>query len=228
VRTFPFLFGGSLDEPQKAYAVLRSAEGIGGFASNEYGIDGLWRRARALALAAAGSPYRRAISNAFPFLATDLIPYYERLLGLRAAPDSTETDRRNAVAAAWIAKASAALPDILAELQAIDARSSLIPVSDDNHITSHDGRWLGGLDPSEPTFGTPNVALTAAYTTRYILRVRFANSRVGKLLPSERIIMAAAKSKLRALLPPWWDWTITTSTGFLCDTSPMDITGLSA
>lgn len=228
MRTLPFQLGGGLDEPQKAYAMLRAAEGIGGSAPNEYGIDGLWRRARALVLAAAGSPYRRAILNAFPHLATDLIPYYERLLGLRPAPGETETDRRNAAAAAWIAKASAAIPDILSTLQAIDSRFSIIPVSDDNHTYSHDGRWFGGLDPLEPAFGVPNVSLVAGYTTRYILRVRFSVGRVGKLLPSERNALAAANSKLRVLLPPWWDWTITTSTGFLCDTSPMDITGLSA
>lgn len=231
MRTFPFLLGGGLDEPQKTYRMLRKAEGVGGSAPNEQGIDGLWRRARAIGLSAATSAYRRAILNTFPHKATDLIPYYERLYGLHPSPDATEADRRAAIVLADIAKASAAIPDVLAELQAIDSRFELITTSESDQTYSQDGRWFGGIAVTEPAFhgvpGAGGASIAAQYTTRYVLRILFDVGYTGALNPGDRALKAAADAKLRVLMPPWWDWSITTSTGFVLDSSPLDITGLS-
>lgn len=225
MRLFPLRFGGGYDEYQKAFRVLKSAEGIGGSAQSDDGIDGLWRRSRALALACGTSAYRRAINNAFPRLATDLLPYYERVLGVRPTPAQDDTQRREVVDGLWTAHASALMTDITTELQRIDSRFSIIYIAESKSKTSHSG---GHYADGPVIFGGStfkDCAQFGYFTTRSILRVRFAVGHTP-MLPSEVRKMNSAKAKLRAILPSSWDFTITTSSGFLAGVSPLGTTGL--
>lgn len=205
-----------MDEVEKAYRVLRSAEGKGGSASSEDGIDGLWRRSIALGLACATSAYRRAICNSNPRTATDTIPYYERCLGVIPPVEASETERREVVVAEWPAKASAIQRDIREQLKRIDSRFDIIQPNDSYSHVSHDGE----------VFGTWGISGMALFTTRYTLRVRF-NVGHTPLTNTERTQLEQAKRKLRDTLPPFWGFTITTSTGFLCGVSPLGTTGVS-
>jgi hypothetical protein len=214
VRLFPLRFGGGYDEYQKAFRVLKSAEGIGGSAASDYGIDGLWRRSRALSLVCATSAYRRAINNGWPQSCTDMLPYYERCLGIVPAPDATEADRRDMVVSQWPAKASSIQRDILARLQRVDSRFAIIQVDDSVSHVSHDGS----------SFGTWGCSQMAFFTTRYILRVSFPVGHTP-LTNVELAQIDQAKRVLRDSLPSFWDFTITTSSRFLCGVSPLGLTG---
>jgi hypothetical protein len=215
VRLFPLRFGGGYDEYQKAFRVLKSAEGIGGSAASDYGIDGLWRRSRALALSCATSAYRRAINNAWPRTCTDLLPYYERALKIVPAAGAAEADRRDRVASLWPAKSSAIQSDMVAELKRIDSRFSILQVDDSRQIVGMDGC----------SFGSGWYSKLGLFTTRYVLRVQFTVGHTP-LTASERISIDSASRRLRAMLPSWWDFTITTTTGFLAGVSPLGTTGL--
>jgi hypothetical protein len=224
MRMFPVMLGGGYDEPQKAYRVLLAAEGIGGSADNQDGIDGLWRRSRAVGLSAATSANRRACLNAWPFLVTDLLPYYERVLGVTVPPGQSDTDRRAVVAALWPAKASAIVKDMLSELKRIDSRFSLLTEDPLQSVTDYGGRAFGPMSGvSEATFGGLNFSSVGFYSTHYIIRVLLP---VGIPSAVDNLSMRTAAARLRTMLPSWCDFTITTSTGFLCDTSPLDTTGM--
>lgn len=231
MRMFPVMFGGGPDEPQKAYNLLLAAEGIGGSASNQDGIDGLWRRSRAVGLSAATSANRRAINNAWPFLATDLLPYYERVLGVEPAPGQSETDRRNVVAPLWPAKASAIVRDMAAELRRIDPRFVILSVDPSQSVVDYGGRsfgtvgefWMKGIGQDGAFTNVANSAV-AYFSTHYVLRVRLPVTTPSQ---AELTSIRTARRRLRSMLPSWCDFTITCSTGFLCDTSHLDVTGLS-
>lgn len=211
----PLHIGGGPTEEDKAYRVLRTAEGIGGSAQDDSGIDGLWRRSVARGLAAATSDYRRAITNAFPFAAHDLIAYYERALGLTVDDGAPLADRRDDVAAAWSEQLSALLRDIEAWLVRLDSRFSLINKDDDQSRTSWFGRWFGPLEgASEPTFGWQDCSDWAAYTTNWVLQVLFDVGYTAKLTGQDEAKRAQAREYLGSVLPPWWDFSIVTATGF--------------
>jgi hypothetical protein len=224
----PLRPGGGPTEEAKTYRVLRAAVGVGGSAQDDSGIDGLWRWSRARALAAASSARRRAVNNAFPQLATDLLSYYERVLGLPAGSTLPHADRRTAVTELWPASASAAFPDILAALQQIDSRFSLVIPDDDKSGTSWDGRWFGPLTDAdeEPAFGGEGFSRLAAFTSRYVLVVLFDVGYLGAYLAADARKAAAADRVLRTALPSFWGWHIVTSVGFLAGVSPVGMTGV--
>lgn len=217
--------GGGPDDPTRVYRVLRSAVGQGGSAPDESGIDGLWRRARALGLSAATSATRRAFFNAFPARATDMLMHYERALGLLATPGVTEAERREIVVALWHAKPSAVVRDVQTELQSIDARFTLELVPEARTTTSWDGRWFAGGE--EPTFGGSGWSTLAAPTTRYMATAFLAVTDPGTLTEADERAVLLAQRKLRSLLPSWEDFAVSVSSvGFLCDESPLDWTVL--
>jgi hypothetical protein len=223
----PLRAGGGPTEEAKTYRVLRAAVGVGGSAPDDSGIDGLWRWARARAVVAATSAYRRAISNAFPNLASDLIPYYERALGLVTDETLPEQDRRDAICELWPSKASAVVRDIVAKLQQIDTRFSVVTPDDDKSSTTHDGRWFGPLGvTAEPAFNGSGTSEYAAETSRYVMIVLFDVDYLTGLSVSDARKRAAAEQMLVATLPPWWDFRVVTSIGFLAGVSPVGLTGV--
>jgi len=227
----PLHIGGGPSEEEKVYQVLRSAVGKGGSAPNELGIDGLWRRARALGLASATSATRRAIYNAFPFLSTDLLPHYERTLGIVVAPDTPDAARRELVAAMWPAKASAVVSDVQGELRRIDSRFTFEVTSqyEPKTTASWYGRWFGSHNGGElPVFGTKTYSDLASPSTRCHAVAFLAVSTPDALIQRDERAVAAANMRLRALMPSWEDCAISvTSDGFILDESPLDWTVLS-
>jgi hypothetical protein len=223
----PLRPGGGPTEEAKTYRVLRAAVGVGGSAPDDSGIDGLWRWARARALAAATSAYRRAIYSAFPNLATDLIPYYERALGLPSDETAAEQDRREAVRGLWPMRASSVIRDVAAQLQQIDTRFSIVVADDAKSSTTHDGRWFGHLPgvTAEPPFGLAYHSSYAAETSRYVMLVLFDVGYLAGLSAPDARKRAEAEKMLCTVLPPWWDFRIVTSIGFLAGVSPIGLTG---
>lgn len=224
----PLRPGGGPTEEAKTYRVLRAAVGVGGSAPDDSGIDGLWRQARARAVAAATSAYRRAISNAFPNLASDLIPYYERALGIVSDATLPEQDRRDAICELWPAKASAVVRDLAERLALIDTRFSIVTPDDTKSSTTHDGRWFGPLSgvTAEPAFNGSGTSEYAADTSRYVMVVLFDVGYLTGLSAPDARKRAAAERLLGDALPPWWDFRIVTSIGFLAGVSPVGLTGV--
>jgi hypothetical protein len=224
----PLRVGGGPTEEAKTYRVLRAAVGIGGSAQDDSGIDGLWRWSRARAIAAASSARRRAVNNAFPQLATDLLPYYERALGLPRGSAAPEADRRQAALELWPTKSSAVLSDIQAALWRIDGRFSIVNPDDDKSSTSWAGRWFGALDDAdeEPEFQEPGYSLYAAHTSRYVMVILFNVGYLTAYQTEDARKAAAADRVLRTVLPSYWSWHIVTSIGFLAGVSPVGMTGI--
>lgn len=215
MNPLPFQVGGGPTPKSRAYQVIRQAVGKGGSAENDRGIDGLWRRARAEGLAAATSAPRRAILQAFPFLATDLLPYYERVLGFVADPDESEATRRDRVVERWTEKPIQSWPELEDALQAIDARVTISMPADavetvgqagrvfDSHVAGLGGPWFalpGGCSE------LPN------YSTRQTIRVRFTLGYTGVPKPSDQAIIERVKARLRAALPTDVDFALSTET----------------
>ncbi len=226
LNPLPFRCGGGPTPSSKAYAFLRGAVGEGGSAEDELGIDGLWRRSRAKGLAAAGSSKRRALLQFFVHIATDAIPYYERLLGVTPPTGASLTARREVVVAGVTAQLDAAIPQIALQLQAIDARLALLDVPPNRSRYTHFGRAFGPLDASlEDDFG-PNHHLTAPnYATDFVMIVHFDVGYGGALTAADARIRERAVVLMLKLLPSWVSFRIVTATGFILDESPLDLTG---
>ena len=219
----PLMVGGGPDEPTKAYAVLRSANGKGGSAADESGIDGLWRRSIAIGLAAASSSLRRSINNAYPNLAQDTLRYYERVLGLVPEVESSEAQRCENVVALWTAKASASVPDMNSSLKRIDERLSVVMPDEDTTSTSLDGRWFGS-DREVPVW--EGASPLAGPTTRYNLVVLLDVDNEEVTETRDMRAMSLATKLIRTALPSWFDFELATALGFTLDASPLDLTVL--
>jgi hypothetical protein len=220
----PLQCGGGPDEPTKAYLALRSAEGQGGSAPNDSGIDGLWRRSVALGLASGTSAVRRAFVNALPMFATDLLPYYERSLGTSPAPGATDAERRNSVGSLWPTRVSAAIPDLLKELRRIDDRFRIESMPDALSTTTIEGRWFTG---SDAVFGSKSCSDLAVPTSRYSITAFLDVDDPGNLTERDERSVSLAEKRLRSLVPSWEDFCISVADGFTLDESPLDWTVLS-
>ncbi len=222
----PFRVGGGPTPSSKAYAFLRNAVGDGGSAADDSGIDGLWRRSRAKGLAAAGSSKRRAILQFCPHLATDAIPYYERVLGLTPAPGESLAARREAIVAEWTAQLDAAIPQIRIQLEALDPRIVLLDVPEARTRYTQFGRAFAPLDPSlEGVFGMNGYSITPNYATDFVLIVHFNVGYIGAFTVADARIRERIVALMLKVLPSWVSFRIVTDTGFILDESPLDLTG---
>jgi len=216
MNPLPFRVGGGPTPAQRAYSTLRQAVGTGGSAPNDRGIEGLWRRSEAKGLAAASSHCRRALNQAFPHLATDLLPYYERILGLVPEVGATEAQRRDAVVPLWTKRANNSSPSVLLQLQRIDSRLSLLNPPHSGAATAQFGRAFAPLDASleAPAFGLARGHVQFPnYSTDTIARVLFAVGHSGPLSNEELRIVQRARVLLRDVLPSTTDFTIVVDDG---------------
>jgi hypothetical protein len=225
----PLQCGGGPDEPTKAYLVLRSAEGKGGSAPNDSGIDGLWRRSIALGLASGTSAVRRAFVNALPMFATDLLPYYERSLGTSQASRASDAERREAVSVMWPTRASATLPSLRTELLRIDSRFAVEMVPEQKTSASWDGRWFGAMNNTVlPAFGpSQNYSEVASPTTRCMITAFLDVDEAVEFSQRDLASIEKAERRLRTLVPSWVDFAVSVSDGLTLDESPLDWTVLS-
>lgn len=226
LNPLPFRCGGGPTPSSKAYRTLVDAMGDGGTAEDDSGIDGLWRRSRAKGLAAASSAKRRALLQSWPHLATDAIPYYERVLGLTPPTGASLTARREAVVAAFVAQLDAALPQVRLQLQAIDERLDVLEVPESRTRYTHFGRAFGPLDSSlEGPFGLDGYATAPNYATDFVVIVHFDTGYTGALTVADGRIREQVVALMLKLLPSWVSFRIVTATRFILDESPLDLTG---
>lgn len=230
LNPFPFKIGGGRTPTQVTYQVLRSAVGEGGSAKDDRGIDGLWRRSRAKGLAAGDSAIRRALLQAFPNLATDLIPTYERQFGLLASPDATDEERRKAIVEAWTARTSGTTPALEQTLSSIDSRLSVVAQEWSMAISTNRGRAFESHDNNieGPAFGgLRTYSRVPAYATAYSRTVLFSVVYATALTIYDAEIAMRARRILRTMSAPWVALRLVTAKQFTPGTSVLGITGLS-
>ncbi len=214
-NVLPMQVGGGPTPTEQAYAQLREAVGEGGSARDDSGIEGLWRWCRAKGLAVGASPERRAAIQAFPRFATDILPYYERVLQIVPAAGSTIAERAEAVSIRWHEKAVAATPDLALELQKLDPRLSLLEEPEERSITTHFGRAFEAHDEDAegPRFNLESgrrYTELPNYSTRQVVRVRFTLGYPGAPSAADRLILLRAKKLLRRSIPSDTSFTIST------------------
>lgn len=223
----PLEAGGGPTGAGKVYQVLRSAVGEGGSAVDDSGLDGLWRRARAIGLEASSSSIVRAINNGWPHLATDLIPYYERVLKVVPPADAPEAARREEVAALWPSKSSALIRDIESELKRIDSRFSVVLIPEAYTTTGIDGRWFGPNPGATESPAWSGSSVLAAETTRYLLYVVLFVIDESTITNDDMRSISNAERLLRSVQPSWCAFTISVaSDGFTLGVSILGMTGL--
>lgn len=212
----PLEVGGGPTEFQRTYGILRRAVGEGGSASNEEGIDGLWRRSKAMGLVAAFSAERRAIYQADPRLATDLLPYYERLFQIVPPPNATMTQRAEAVAQRFYERSVVDVRNLEQELQRIDSRLRILELPYERAVVAQLGRAFEGHDSNleGPPFNLMTGrrhTLFPMYSSALVVRVRFDLGYSGAPTESDKRILQRVRSLLRRSLSS--DTTFSISTG---------------
>lgn len=220
LNILPFQIGGGPTSAERAYKTLRQAVGEGGSAPDDRGIDGLWRRSKAQGLAAATSHCRRALNQAFPFLATDLLPYYERILGIVPPTGATEASRREEVTRLWVLRTNSVVPSLAEELLALDSRLTIVQQPHDKAGVAQFGRAFAALDDANgdpleaPEYGLERGhAVAPGYSTDQIVNVLFAVGHAGPLTDAELVVVERAKRLLRKMLGSDTDFQISVEDG---------------
>lgn len=223
---FPFEFGGGSTHTETIYSAVRSSVGVGGAALDDDGtIDGLWRQARSVALAAAATTGERAILQAFPMLATDLLEYYEDLLQAVPEPGDSVLERQAAVSALWTERVRASMPDIAADLLAIDDRFSVAAFGRQTTTDTLHGRAFEDLAGALP-FGLRRSTRFPNYSTEFVITALFdIGSGVTPTLDEQKLI-DRVKQHLNKVLPATHTFQVLTGVGFILDTDLLDLTGL--
>lgn len=224
---FPFEFGGGSSHTETIYAAMRSSVGVGGAALDDDGtIDGLWRQARAVGLAAAATTGERAILQAFPGRATDLLEYYEQLLGAVPEPGDSELERQAVVEQLWTERVRASLPDIAADLLAIDPKFSLASFDHAETTDTLHGRAFEDLAATLPFGGGRRSTRFPNYSTEFVVTALFdIGSGVAPSIPEQKLI-ERAKAHLNKVLPAPHAFQVLTGIGFILDVDLLDLTGL--
>lgn len=223
---FPIELGGGPTTVEKLARALRSASGRGGSADDESSIDGAWRAAIARALAAAATTAERAALQAFPHRATDLLPYYERLLGLDGGGSTSE--RQAAAGALYGARAGADAPSLEAELAALDPRFRLLSTPAAVAVTTVAGRAFADRDGAEPFGGGRESTALPAYSSARVVRALLDLGGGALSSDAERRTIETARRLLHRALPVTHAFSIVTHHGFTLDTDRLDVTSLEA
>lgn len=225
--TFPLRFGGEPSEGAKAYRMLRTVEGVGNSPADDlYGdstLDGAWRAALAEGLGVLGSFPENAVSQAFPSTVTDLIPEYERILGITPPAGAADEDRREAIVAAWVNNNLADFPDLQQQLFAIDARFSLY---NPQHSTSHVVGYGKLLDQQALASANP-ISDFANFSSDNLVSARLNVGEGVAALGEVGIHKQQGEKMLSDSLPAWQDYNVILDEGFTLDRSLLDVTGLS-
>lgn len=224
---FPFEFGGGSTHTDTIYSAMRSSVGVGGSALDDDGtIDGLWRQARASGLAAAATTGERAVLQAFPGRATDLLEYYEDLLLAVPEPDDSLVERQAVVEQLWTERIRGALPDIAADLLAIDPRLSIASFDHADTTDTLHGRAFEDHAAALPFGGGRRSSFFPNYSTQFVVTVLFD---IGSgVVPgvAEQKLIARAKAHLNTVLPATHNFQVLTGVGFILDIDLLDLTGL--
>lgn len=206
------------------YRALRSASGKGGYAENEDGIDGLIRRVRAGAIAAVADQADRAVLQGFPNHATDLLAYYERLVGLSDDPDLTIEERQAAAATIYALQQASDIPSLRAALALIDDRFTIMTSPYATSTTTIMGRAFEDLAGEEPFGGGRESSGYPNYSSTSVLRVVLELGDGVQPSTEERRKIKLARRLLHDAIPATTDLQIVTHRGFTLDVSRLDLT----
>ncbi len=223
---FPFEFGGGPTQTETIYAAMRSSVGVGGSAVDDEGIEGLWRQARASGVAAVATTGERAVLQAFPRYATDLLDYYEDLLQAVPEPGDSVVERQAVVEQLWTERVRAALPDIAADLLEIDPRLSIAAFDHAETTDTIHGRAFEDLAAALPFGGGRRSTFFPNYSTEFVVTALF---NIGSgIVPglAEQKIIERAKAHLNKVLPATHTFQVLTGVGFILDLDLLDLTGL--
>jgi len=223
---FPMQLGGGPTPTELVYAAMRGAVGVGGSAADDESIDGMWRQARASALAAAACTGERAAMQAFPGYATDLLEFYEVLLGATPEPDASIVERQAIVLDLFTRKVRAAVPDIDADLKAIDSRLGVVIVDPAEGTETLPGRGFQDLAAALPFNGGRKSSVFHNYSTSFVVFVLFDIGAGVAPGAAEQKLIERAKAHLNEVLPGHVMFQMFTSLGFILDESLLDLTGL--
>jgi hypothetical protein len=224
MNPLPADIGGGPTDTETMYLELRKAVGENAPGPPD-GLEDLWRQCKASALAASGVSVERAILQRNPGLATDLLPAYERQLGL--APAATDVERRAAALEAWTLALSAEVPSLQAELTRIDPALAVQVVDYDQATVVQFGKQFGPRIGG-PAYGNVSSSPFPNYSTDFVLLVLYTLAPTQTTIPGP--VRAAVARFLNTALSSWVDWAITTGTPFYLDggvdgTSLLDQTG---
>jgi hypothetical protein len=243
---FPFQFGGSKTPTEQAYDLLKQAVGVGNSAAQEdpdKSIIESWRFARARGLSSV-MDVERAVSNAFPNIATDFIPVYEQILGLSFPVGTPDETKRKDLTTAYTRAIDATLPKLEADLKEIEPTVTLVVIDYDplDPLAARDqtrdgqvGRYFEDWDPADPDasgppFNLPRGAGLAKITSfpnfsdDFILKVEYPLP-VGTLSAFNKRQITRMQDFLNDALPAWVGFTIfTKDAGFVLDQDLLDVT----
>lgn len=224
---FPRELGGGPTLVAVTYAALRSSVGVGGSAlDDENTIDGVWRQARASAIAAARASGERAVLQAFPGHATDLLPYYEGLFALVPEDEGNLVARRLAAEQRYTAEVDSSVPGVTAALQQIDARFAIIESDHAESVETMFGRGFQDYAASLPFGGGRKSSRFHNYSSDFVLYV-LLDLGVGVVPgPAEDELLRRGADYLNTALPTWVNFQITVASGFILDQSLLDLTSL--
>lgn len=227
---FGFKLGGEPSHQEKAYLALRSMVGEGGSPPNdplgETTIDGLWRRAKANALAVFASVDEAAVYQAFPSTVTDELPTYEKIIGQYLPAESPDELRRQELIPRWTNPFMGAYPELLANLLGDDTRFSYLFPPHENARYTYEGKLFdvpgaGDFDQSHDHTKFPNFADEHVVTVLLDVGPGVApKGAIGQL-------KARADRKLNDALPAWNDFAVLLKVGIHLDISLLDVTGFS-
>lgn len=226
---FPCQLGSGPTDVENIYFALRSAGGKGGAAEDdEHTIDGLWRQCRARAVATVAASGERSALQAFPDHATDLLPYYERLVGVASDPTGNAEARREAAAVLYTRQIASSVPDIALALGAIDERFSVLATSYEQSDATLFGRAFEDFAGSLPFGGGRQSTRFPNYSTSFVLFVLLDLGAGIAPTTTERRAMATAAQLLAEVLPGHNGFQIVTSRGFMLDVDLLDLTAFGA
>lgn len=229
MNPLPLELGGGETLVERIYRALRANVGVGGSAADDRNtIDGLWRQVRARAIASVAGMGERAVLQAFPNLATDLLPYYERLFLLVNEPGASEVDRRQAAAERYALQIASTLGEVELALQAIDPRFSILVTAADSASTTVQGRAFEDMAGDEPFGGGRHATAFPNYSSDLVCYVLLDIG--GGIVPTiaERRSLAAARALLCDVLPADNDISLATHRGFTLDVDRLDLTSFGA
>lgn len=222
-------------EHERMYRALRAIVGKGGSAVDDSGIEGLWRSVRAAAIARCASKGRLAALQAFPDQASELLPYYERLLLITADDGDAVEDRQTEAAERYTLQIASDLPSVEASLARIDARFSLVVTDPELSCSTVHGRAFEDFDRAEPFVPDDEAAFSLQrrsteypnYSSEFTFYALLELGDGAVPDDADRRAMLAARRLLADLMPAHEDLVMINHLGFTVGVSALDYTGLS-
>lgn len=223
---FPLEFGGGPTVIETAYRMLTNSVGKGGTSPDDDSIMALWWQSLAKGVGLVATFDERAALQAFPDKATDLLPYYERLLLTTRDPGASEEERRQRVATRWTAAAAFLADEIERDLQIIDSRFEVVLTTETEATTTVFGRNFQDLAATEPFGGGRKATLLPNYSTYFVMT---ALMDLAGAMPSaeEQRSLLAAQRHMSVVLSAWMGFQVVTAIGFNLDIDRLDLTALS-